>query len=275
MFIVIQTGYALFCEEPSLRGKLASCCRPCRVVSKKTFDIFKINRTIWLKKSPRGGIGVDPLALKVTRLLCEMDSAITQPQMFHGNCFDIMSDDERIPTGSVNLFVCDPPLMVKRANTTMDRRGLLRVLLVALLSSLVTLGDVIGLRGVDASAILAISLGRVQTCVILAIRLPPPNDTYVPPPFTPSPSPPLPQALILADNESYAVFSSDGFLGEYPRVDRSVRADASPLKYPVRVIQPERAGVMLFWRQIHEQKVVSIVRVFVHNIVLGFQDFFS
>ena len=31
------------------------------------------------------------------------------PQMFHGDCFDIMSDDERIPAGSVNLILCDPP----------------------------------------------------------------------------------------------------------------------------------------------------------------------
>jgi hypothetical protein len=32
-----------------------------------------------------------------------MDSSIPQPQMFHEDCFDIMSDDERIPAGSVNL----------------------------------------------------------------------------------------------------------------------------------------------------------------------------
>ena len=36
-----------------------------------------------------------------------MDSKIPPPQMFHGNCFDIMSDDERIPVGSGNLTLCE------------------------------------------------------------------------------------------------------------------------------------------------------------------------
>ena len=53
--------------------------------------------------------------------------------MFHGNCFDIMADDELIPMGSVNLVLCDP-LRVRLAKNTMSRRVLLRVLLVALMS---------------------------------------------------------------------------------------------------------------------------------------------
>ena len=58
---------------------------------------------------PKRGLGRPPGAKNKATLLREMDSSIPQPQMFHGDCFDIMSDDERIPAGSVNLILCDPP----------------------------------------------------------------------------------------------------------------------------------------------------------------------
>ena len=58
---------------------------------------------------PKRGLGRPPGAKNKATLLREMDSSIPQPLMFHGDCFDIMSDDERIPAGSVNLILCDPP----------------------------------------------------------------------------------------------------------------------------------------------------------------------
>ena len=52
---------------------------------------------------PKRGPERPPGAKNKATLLREMDSSIPQPQMFHEDCFDIMSDDERIPAGSVNL----------------------------------------------------------------------------------------------------------------------------------------------------------------------------
>jgi len=63
-----------------------------------------------------------------------MDFTITQSHMFHGNCFDIMSDDVSIPAGSVNLILNVPPFGCRHANITKSRRSALRVLLVVLLS---------------------------------------------------------------------------------------------------------------------------------------------
>jgi len=54
---------------------------------------------------------------------------IPDPHMFHGNCFDIMSDEERIPTRAVNLILNDPPLRVRLADTTTSRQVLLVFLL--------------------------------------------------------------------------------------------------------------------------------------------------
>ena len=72
--------------------------------------------------------------------------------MFHGNCFD----DELIPTGSVNLVLCDPPSRVRLAKNTMSRRLVLRALILALLS----------LCTARASS-MQISLGRSHTCAVL------------------------------------------------------------------------------------------------------------
>jgi tRNA G10 N-methylase Trm11 len=63
-----------------------------------------------------------------------MESTRPPPQMFHGDCFDVMADDDLRSEGSVNLVLCDPPLGVRLANTTMPHRSVLRVLLIAMLS---------------------------------------------------------------------------------------------------------------------------------------------
>ena len=55
------------------------------------------------------GRGRPPGSKNKATLIREMESTIAPPRMFHGNCFDIMADDELIPTGSVNLVLCDPP----------------------------------------------------------------------------------------------------------------------------------------------------------------------
>ena len=55
------------------------------------------------------GRGRPPGSKNKATLIREMECTIPPPRMFHGNCFDIMADDELIPTGSVNLVLCDPP----------------------------------------------------------------------------------------------------------------------------------------------------------------------
>ncbi len=82
-----------------------------------------------------------------------MESTIPPPRMFHGNCFDIMADDELIPTGSVNLVLCDPPFGFRLAKFTLPRRTLLGALLVSLLA----------LSAEGAS----IALGHSHSCALL------------------------------------------------------------------------------------------------------------
>ena len=48
----------------------------------------------------------------------------------------------------------------------------------------------------------------------------------------------------------------------------------SRLQNPLRVVHPVGAGMMLLRCKVHEEKVVSVVWVFVHYIVVCFQDFF-
>ena len=84
------------------------------------------------------GRGRTPGSKNKATLIREMESTIAPPRMFHGNCFDIMADDEFITAGSVNLVLCDPPFKVRRAKNTVTRLRVLTIVLVALLSLLLT-----------------------------------------------------------------------------------------------------------------------------------------
>jgi len=57
-------------------------------------------------KQGRGG---PPGAKNKATFVREIESSIHPPQMFQGDCFDIMPDDERILAGSVNPILNDPP----------------------------------------------------------------------------------------------------------------------------------------------------------------------
>ena len=48
----------------------------------------------------------------------------------------------------------------------------------------------------------------------------------------------------------------------------------SRLHNPLCIVHPVGAGMVLLGCKVHEEKVVSVVRVFVHDVVVRFQDFF-
>ena len=46
------------------------------------------------------------------------------------------------------------------------------------------------------------------------------------------------------------------------------------MKDPLCIVHPVGAGMVLLRCKVHEEKVVSVVRVFVHDVVVRFHDLF-